>query len=183
MTEVFEGYINKFFKVFVDDLNVHSTMWETHLKHLKFVFLKLGEINLKLNPSKCEFVKINIKFLGHIMSIDGTQPNLTKIKAMTKYHVPIFVINVRAFLGLTTYYRNYVKGYSYIAIPLFELTKNNTMFMWTPQCQNAFNVLKHALVKTPISVRPNFIKTFILDVDWSTKGVDVFLSQKEGRFE
>lgn len=101
------------------------------LKASKICISKVRGSKPKLNPSKCEFVKINIKFLGHIMSIEGTQPNLRKIKTMTKYHVPIFVINVKAFLGLTRYYRNYVRGYSYIAIPFYELTKNDTMFMWT----------------------------------------------------
>jgi hypothetical protein len=66
------------------------------------VLLKLREVNL--NPSKCEFVKINIKFLGHILSMEGTQLDLRKIKAMIKYHVPVFVTNVKAFLGLTKYY-------------------------------------------------------------------------------
>lgn len=103
---------------------------------------------------------------------------------MIKYPMPIFVTNVRAFLGLTGYYRNYVKRYSYIRChPSFKLTKNNIMFMWTPQCQNAYNVLKDALVKAPILVRPNVTNAFILDVGWSTKGVGVVLSQKEGRFE
>jgi hypothetical protein len=117
------------------------------------------------------------------MSIEGTRPNLKKIKALTRYHVPIFITNVRAFMGLTRYYRNYIRGYFHIAIPLFELTKNDIMFMWTPQCQKEFNVLKDALVKTQILVRLDFTKTFILDVDWSTKGVGVVLSQKEGTFE
>lgn len=60
MTKVFGEYMDKFLKVFVDDLDVHNTTWETHLKHLKFVFLKLKEVNLKLNPNKCEFAKLTI---------------------------------------------------------------------------------------------------------------------------
>jgi hypothetical protein len=102
---------------------------------------------------------------------------------MTKYFVSIFVTNVRAFLSFIGYYQNYIKRYSRIAIPLFELTKNDFMFMWTPQCQIAFNVLKDALLKAPILVRPIFAKTFILDVNRSTKGMGVVLSQKEKRFE
>jgi hypothetical protein len=57
------------------------------------------------------------------------------------------------------------------------------MLMWAPQCQNAFNVLKDALVKAPILVRLVFIITFILDVNQSIKEMGVVLSQKERRFE
>ncbi len=70
--EVFGAYLNKFLKVFVDDLNVHSLNWEEHLEHLCFVLLKLKEVNLKLNPGKCEFAKISLAFLGHVVSRDGT---------------------------------------------------------------------------------------------------------------
>lgn len=115
--------------------------------------------------------------------MEGTQPDLKKIKVVTKYYVLVFVTNVRAFMGLIGYYQNYIKGYSHIAIPLFELTKIDIMFMWTPQCQNAFNVLKDALVKAPILVRLVFTKAFILDVNRLIKGMGVVLSQKERRFE
>jgi hypothetical protein len=60
MTKVFGEYMDKFLKVFVNDLNVHNTMWETYLEHLRFVLLKLREVNLKLNPSKCEFAKLTL---------------------------------------------------------------------------------------------------------------------------
>jgi len=96
--------------------------------------MKLQEVNMKLNPSKCDFVKTNNGFLSHVVSKEGIQPNKRKVKAMTKYLGPILVTNVKAFLGLISYYRNYVKGYSHIATPLFELTKKDNVFSWTPQC-------------------------------------------------
>ncbi len=68
------------------------------------MFLKLREINLKLNPRKCEFVKINISSLSHIVSKENTQPGLKKIKVVTECPVPVAVTNVKAFLGLTIYY-------------------------------------------------------------------------------
>lgn len=91
--------------------------------------------------------------------------------------------NVQAFLGLISYYRNYVKGYSRIAIPLFNLIKKDNVFSWNPNYQNLFDLLKAAFVSTPILVRPNFTKAFILDVDWFTCKVGAILSQKDGRNE
>jgi hypothetical protein len=70
MTEVFGKYMEKFLKVFVDDLNIHNMTWEDHLEHLWFVLLKLREVNLKLSPRKCEYVKTSIGFLGHVLSRD-----------------------------------------------------------------------------------------------------------------
>jgi hypothetical protein len=60
INEVFGNYLNKFFKNFVDDINVHSTTWEKHLEHLHYILLRLREVNLKLNMNKCEFVNSNI---------------------------------------------------------------------------------------------------------------------------
>jgi hypothetical protein len=65
MTEVFGAYMDKFLKVFVGDLNVHSLNWDVHLEHLQYVLMRLREINLVLNPSKCEFAKSKLVFLGH----------------------------------------------------------------------------------------------------------------------
>jgi len=55
MSTVFKELRDKFLKIFVDDLNIHSENWEEHLQHLDAVFFKLREVNLKLNPSKCCF--------------------------------------------------------------------------------------------------------------------------------
>jgi hypothetical protein len=126
--EVFGTYMDKFLKVFVDDLNVHNLSWEEHLKHLQYVLMRLREIILKLNPSKCEFAKSKLAFLGHEVNQEGTQPNQRKVKVVMNFLVLTFVINVQEFLGLIGNYKNYVKRYSCIAIPLFELTKKDYVF-------------------------------------------------------
>ncbi len=102
--------------------------------------IKWNEFKAK-NLNKCEFAKSNIRFLGHIVSREGTHLNQKKIKVI-EYLVPIFVTNIRGYMAFTWYYYNYVKGYSPIVIPFFEFTKKDVMFTWTPQCQNAFDALK-----------------------------------------
>lgn len=81
----------------MDDLNIHSMTWENHLQHLQFMMMKLREVNLKLNPSKCEFVKTSIRFLGHVVNIKGTQSFQRKVKAITKYLIPTSITNINAF--------------------------------------------------------------------------------------
>jgi hypothetical protein len=183
MTEVFKDLGNSFLKIFVDDLNVHSEEWQDHLQHLEAVLSRLREVNLKLNLSKCCFVAGSVVFLGHVVSKEGTRPDPSKIDAVRGFPAPTTVVNVRSFLGLTGYYRRFIKGNSKLAGPLFELIKKDVVFVWNQDCQKAFEALKKALIGAPILVRPNFKEPFFLDVDWSTKGVGPILSQKEGRFE
>jgi len=183
MTEVFKGLGDSFLKIFVADLNVHSEEWQDHLQHLGAVLSRLREVNLKLNPSKCCFVAGSVVFLGHVVSKEGTRPNPSKVDAVRGFLAPTTVTNVRSFLGLTGYYRKYIKGYSKLAGPLFELTKKDVVFVWNQDCQRAFADLKKALMGAPILVRLNFKEPFCLDVDWSTKGLGAILSQREGRFE
>jgi len=76
-----------------------------------------------------------------------------------------------------------VQGYARLAVPLFELTKKEVVFVWDLGCQSAFEALKGALVAAPVLIRPDFEKQLCLDVDWSPKGVGAILSQREGRKE
>jgi len=176
MAEVFKDVGDSFLKIFVDDLNIHNIAWQDHLQHLGTVLSRLREVNLKLNPSKCCFAAGSIVFLGHVVSREGTKPDPNKIDDVRKFPVPTNITNVRSFLGLTGYYRKYIKGYSKMAGPLFELTKKDVVFVWDQGRQSAFDDLKRALVQAPVLVRPNFREPFCLDVDWSTKGVGAILS-------
>jgi hypothetical protein len=112
MLEIFKELGNKFLKVFVDDLNVHSENWEEHLQRLDAMFLKLREVNLKLNPNKCCFVAKNITFLGRVVSNESTKLNLSKIDVVLHFSEPRMITNIMSFLGLTEYYRNCVQSYS-----------------------------------------------------------------------
>jgi hypothetical protein len=127
--EVFGKYIDKFLKMFVDDLNIYIMTWEEHLEHFSFMMFKLREVNLKLNLGKCEFTKTCVRILGHVVNREG-QPNQRKIKAIFEFPIPTFVTNVHAFFKLIGYYMNYLKGYSYIFVPFFGLSKKDTTFSW-----------------------------------------------------
>jgi hypothetical protein len=147
------------------------------------VLCKLREVNLKLNPSKCCFAAKTITFLGHVVSKEGIRPDPGKIEVMLHFPTPKNVTSVRSFLGLTGYYRKYVRGYSGLAGPLFELTRKDVAFVWDVGCEQVYRALKAALVDAPVLTRPDFKRTFWLDMDWSPKGVGAILSQKEGKFE
>jgi hypothetical protein len=183
MSEVFKDLGSAFLKVFVDDLNVHSETWDDHIRHLGAVLSKLREVNLKLNPSKCCFAAKSVTFLGHVVNREGIRPDPGKVEVVLHFPTPKNVTGVRSFLGLTGYYRKYIKGYSNLAGPLFELTRKDTVFAWNEKCEQAYQALKAALVDAPVLTRPDFRRTFWLNVDWSPRGVGAVLSQKEGKFE
>lgn len=140
--EVFGEYIDKFLKMFVDDLNIYIMTWKEHLEHLSFMLLKLREVNLKLNLGKCEFTKDYVGIFGHIVNRERIQPNQRKIKAIIGFLIPTSMTNVKTFFKLIGYYMNYFEGYSCIFVPLFRLTKKGTMFSWNLDYHNGFDTLK-----------------------------------------
>ncbi len=89
---------------------------------------------MKLNLTKCCFGTQSITFLGHVVSVEGYHLDPKKIVVVENFPIPKFVTNVRAFLGLTSYYRKFILGYAKIAKPLFGLIKKDNKFLWTPNC-------------------------------------------------
>ncbi len=79
-------------------------------------------------------------------------------------------------LGLTQYYKNFIRGYAKIVVPFFDLTKKDQSFLWTPVYERAFDTLKFKLIEGPILIRLDFQGPFILDVDWSIKGIGSVIS-------
>jgi hypothetical protein len=84
----------------------------------------------------------NIRFLGHEVGKIGTKPKLDKVKVVVELPIPHNITNVRTFIGLTIYSKNYIKGYVRIIVPLFDLTKCDVTFQWTLEGQKAFSQLK-----------------------------------------
>lgn len=91
-----------------------------------------------------------VAFLVHVISSDGVSVDPSKIKAIKNWHRPRSVFEVRSFLGLAGYYRQFVEGFSKIALPLTRLTQKNVRFIWDDKCEQSFEELKKRLTTTPI---------------------------------
>ena len=108
---------------FVDDIVVHTKSWEEHQSELNTLFQRLQEANLTARPSKCVIAATKIEFIGHKLC-SGTkglhEENVVKIKCSPR---PQTKKEVRSFLGLTGYYREFIPNYAAIALPLTDLTK------------------------------------------------------------
>ena len=165
--------------VYLDDVIVFGSSFDERLMRLEQVFDRLARANLKLKPSKCSLCQRSVDFLGHVVSADGIAMQEAKISAITEWPPCKSVADVRAFMGLTGYYRRFVKNFSVIATPLYSLMKKNVEFKWSDECQHAMDELKARLVSQPILALPISEGWYLLDTDASDFGLGAVLSQEQ----
>ena len=164
--------------VYIDDIIVFSETFEKHIKDLEELFERLSNFNLKLKASKCFFCKKSVEYLGHIVSKNGIEVNPKKVQAAKELKAPKNVTDVKSFLGLTGYYRKFIRNYAKIAEPLIKLTRTTkTEFDWTDKCEDAFLKLKESLVDAPILRYPDFTRKFKIQTDACDAGLGAVLAQ------
>ena len=118
INRVFCPYVDQFVMVFIDDILVYSKDWEDHDTHIRVVLETLGKEQLYAKLSKCEFWLREVSFLRHIISEEGIQVDLKKIEVIIEWKPPRNVTELRIFLGLTSYYRRFVKGFLMTTTPM-----------------------------------------------------------------
>lgn len=165
--------------VFIDDILIYSNTEEDHLQNVEWVLSKLKQWQLYASIKKCEWMKDEVEFLGHKISAKGVSVLPGKIKAIVEWPELQNAKELRSFLGLAGYYRKFVEGFSRIAAPLTELTKDQRRWQWGEEQRSAFNTLKQALSSTPVLVRPDPEKPFTVTTDASGFAVGAVLTQED----
>ena len=178
MTTVFDDVLKKFVMVYLDDVIVYSRSFEEHITHVNEVFQRLSKANLRLNKEKCIFFRRELPFLGHIVNEKGILMDPKKVEAVRNMPAPKNIRQLRAFIGLVSYYRKFIKDFARIAAPLHELTKKSIRFVWAIDQQHAFEELKHCITSKPVLLDyPNFESKFIVTTDASNVALGAVLSQ------
>ena len=123
INRVFKPYLDQFVVVFIDDILVYSKSREEHERHLSIVLQTLRNKQLYAKLKKCEFWLDKVSFLGHVVTKDGISIDPGKVD-VSNWRRPNTVIEIRSFLGLAGYYRQFIERFSKIALPLTRLTRN-----------------------------------------------------------
>ncbi|XP_060937796.1 uncharacterized protein LOC133014546 [Limanda limanda] len=155
---------------YLDDIVIHSTSWENHLQHLAAVLQALREAGLTANPAKCCLALEEANYLGYTVGRGNVKPQVKKVDAITTWPQPQTKRQVRTFLGLLGYYRQFIPNFASLAAPLHELTNKSASnrVKWTEQTQLAFHALKKALCSETMLHTPDFGKR-TLSLQWNTE--------------
>lgn len=178
--------------VYLDDVIIFSDTFQEHLQRIDKVFNRLKQAGLKLAPKKCSFFMHRVKYVGHIVSKEGIEPDPDKIEKVKSWPTPKSPEDVRKYLGFVGYYRRFIPNFSKIARPLNSLLpapqkkrgrqpkeSKQKPFTWNEEQDKAFNTLRQCLMEPPVLGYPNFNLPFELHTDASTQGLGAILYQEQ----
>ncbi|GBG81918.1 hypothetical protein CBR_g34100 [Chara braunii] len=178
MNDISRDILEQYVLVYLDDILVYSRTLEEHLRHLRDVLDRLRRHGFYAKLSKCRFAQHKVDFLGHYVSDQGLHMDDAKITAIAEWPAPTSAKQLRSFLGLTSYYSNFIRGYArYSYVLTSTLLRKNPPWAWTPLHKDAFRALKKAVTCTPVLHLPEFDLPFILTTDASDFAVGAVLSQ------
>lgn len=184
MDKVLSGLQGIEMLIYMDDIVIYAKDLRGHDIKVRKLFERLKGANLVLQPEKCEFLKLEVSYLGHIISKNGISPDPKKIQTVMDFEPPQCTKDVRSFLGTTGYYRRFIKGYANLSKHLAELTSKNVRFFWSPAHEKEFQTLKVCLCTEPIFPQyPEFEKSYKLNTDASDHAAGAVLLQENDGFD
>ena len=171
--------------IYLDDLIMFLQTAEEHLHQVHVVFDRLREYNLKVKPLKCSLFQEEINYLAHQVLKEGVWPSDINVKAIAKYAPPQTYTEIRAFLGLVGHYRQFIKGFAWIAQPLNKhlagegASRKSEWVSLSEEALGAFEDLKQANMNSPVLAFADYTKDFLLGTDALKEGLGAVLSQKQ----
>lgn len=189
LDDILREYIGKICYVYIDDIIIFGPDEQTHLSNMETVFETLQKANMKVQSNKCEFLKREVQYLGFIISTEGIKTNPSKVEAILAIRPPNTVKELRSFLGMSGFYRRFIKDYAKIAKPLTVLLRgeegrmskkssSKIPIVMNDQALEAFNKIKRTLSSEDVLLTfPNFNKEFQLTTDASNYAIGAVLEQ------
>lgn len=166
-----------FTATYVDDIHITSTSFEEHMEHLKIIFQKFADYNVRVNIHKSQFLQQQITFLGHIISEKGIGMDPEKIRTIQEFQPPRSQKQARAFLGFINFYRKYIRDLSQLTEKISQLIKKGKVWQWGDDQQQAFEQIKKCFLEDIIIKYPDFERPFFLATDASGTHVGAELYQ------
>ena len=171
--------------IYLDDVIIYSKTEDEHLVRLRTILERFMENSLKLKPSKCNFFRTEINYLGHKVSTAGMEPGTEGLKGIAEITPPATYTQVHKFLGTMGYFRHFIKGYAKIAKPLNDLLQEENSKLKShpvgllPDALVVFQELKMKCLTVPVLAFVDFKKPFLLETDASIEGLGAVLSQEQ----
>jgi hypothetical protein len=183
LTSTFQRVMHSLFKdkpfvmVYVDDLLIHSSSLEQHIEHISEVIEILTSVNLTINREKSKFGFSKLVYLGHMISANGVLPDPLKLATLRDWPHPKTGTDVRSFLGLANYLRDFIPRFSELSAPLESLKSLSSIQCLSSEQLSSFNNIKTSLLNSKLLSYPDFSKPFFLATDASNIAVGAVLYQ------
>ena len=156
MNDIFQDLISEgVVCVYLDDILIFTETMEEHDRVTRLVLERLRQYKLYLRHDKCEFAQTKIEYLGLIISHGQAEMDPVKIAGVAEWPTPGSKKEVQSFLGFTNFYRRFIQGFSDLARPLFDLTRNNSDWHWKEAERSAFEAIRKRVVSAPILMFPD----------------------------
>ena len=165
--------------IYMDDIFIFAPDELTLMENTKRVLARLRDNDLFLKPTKCEFNKTKIEYLGLVIEEGKISMDSGKLKGIQDWPTPTTVKQTRGFLGFGNFYRWFIKGFSKLAQPLNNLLKKDRKFEWTKDCQQAFDDLKKRFTEEPVLAMPDQTRPFQIETDASKYATGAVLTQTD----
>ncbi|XP_063589651.1 uncharacterized protein LOC134766651 [Penaeus indicus] len=162
---------------YLDDTLITSLTWEEHVASLRVLFERLKEAHLTVNLVKSEFAHARVIFLGHEIGGGTISPVMAKVEAIQQLLAPTSRKGLMRFLGMAGYYRRFCPNFADVASPLTALVSPKDKFVWSSECQVAFEKIRSILMTKPVLKSPDFSQPFVLQVDASDVAAGAVLLQ------
>jgi len=179
MNDIFRTLIAKgIVVVYLDDILIFMETEEQHEQAVRRVLEVLAEHKLFLRPEKCEFHRKRIEYLGLVISENKVEMDPVKVAGVRNWPTPENWTDMQAFIGFVNFYRGFIRDFSTIARPLFDLTRSDKAWNWNTKEQEAFERLKTAVTTAPVLVSPQDSEPFRIEADSFDFASGAVLSQQ-----
>ena len=164
--------------IYLDDVIIFSPNFQAHVNDVNSVLERMEAAGVTVNPTKCSWAMKEVKFLGHLISVDGVRPMPSKVESIKGFPEPTSVKEVRAFLGKLGEYRRFYPNFSSLANPLFKITSGSNPFVFQTKERESFNSLKGILQEGHVLRFPDYDRPFAVAIGTDDVGIDLVLMQK-----